>query len=209
MRGTVLAVLALASATQLRAQSVDEIIAKYQQRIGGADKIQAIQSIRRTGKYYGGGGFEAEVKYESKRPNKIREEFTFGGMTGVNAWDGKGGWKIEPWQGKKDPESLSEDEIKGIVAIRRQGRSACVHVRELVSRKAQEMDERLKDLTEIRNSLRDLLHDWRPSKECNSKICPKIEGGRVNEPPEDVSVPSVHRVPGSRGRQRGRRGKDR
>jgi len=68
-------------------------------------------------------------------------------------------------------------EIKGIVAIRRQGRSACSHVRALVSRKVQEMDQRLKDLTEVRDSLRDLLDDWRPSKECNSKICPKIEGG--------------------------------
>jgi MerR family transcriptional regulator, Zn(II)-responsive regulator of zntA len=65
-------------------------------------------------------------------------------------------------------------EIKRIVAIRRQGRSACSHVRELVSRKVQEMDQRLQDLTEVRNSLRDLRDDWRPSKECNSKICPKI-----------------------------------
>jgi len=100
-------------------------------------------------------------------------------------------------------------EIKGIVAIRRQGRSACSHVRALVSRKVQEMDQRLKDLTEVRDSLRDLLDDWRPSKECNSKICPKIEGGMTNEPREDVPVPRVHRLPGSRGRRRGRRGKDR
>jgi MerR family copper efflux transcriptional regulator len=100
-------------------------------------------------------------------------------------------------------------EIKRIVAIRRQGRSACSHVRDLVSRKAQEMDERLKDLTEVRNSLRDLLDDWRPSNECDSKICPKIEGGMTNERHEDVPVPRMHRLPGSRGRQRGRRGKDR
>ncbi len=100
-------------------------------------------------------------------------------------------------------------EIKRIVAIRRQGRSTCSHVRELVSRKVQEMDQQLKDLTEVRDSLRDLLADWRPSKECNSKICPKIEGGMTNESREDVPMPRVHRLPGSRGRQRGRRGKDR
>jgi DNA-binding transcriptional MerR regulator len=95
-------------------------------------------------------------------------------------------------------------EIKRIVAIRRQGRSACSHVRELVSRKVQEMDQRLKDLTEVRNSLRDLLDDWRPSKQCNSMLCPKIEGGMTNERREDVPMPRVHRLPGSRGRQRGR-----
>ena len=108
-------VACLVSAVPLHAQTVDEIVARYQQRIGGAERIQTIQSLRRTGKFYGGGGFEAEVKNESKRPNKVREEFAFGGMVGVNAYDGKDGWKIEPWQGKKDAESLSEDELKGIV----------------------------------------------------------------------------------------------
>ena len=45
----------------------------------------------------------------------MREEFTFGGMTGVTAFDGKSGWKIEPWAGKKDAETLGEDEMKGII----------------------------------------------------------------------------------------------
>jgi photosystem II stability/assembly factor-like uncharacterized protein len=107
--------LLLCAATLQAQQTADNIVAKYLQRVGGADRVQGIQSLRRSGKFYGGGGFEAEVRYENKRPNKVREEFTFGGMTGVNAYDGKSGWKIEPWQGKKDAESLSEDEIKGIV----------------------------------------------------------------------------------------------
>ncbi|HEV8363741.1 MAG TPA: hypothetical protein VGQ52_09490 [Gemmatimonadaceae bacterium] len=96
-------------------QTADEIVAKYAQRIGGLQKISAIQSVRRTGKFYGGGGFEAQVKNENKRPQKVREEFAFGGMVGVTAYDGKSGWKIEPWQGKKDPEPLGEEETKGIV----------------------------------------------------------------------------------------------
>ncbi len=102
-------------AAPLPSPTVDQIIANYQQRIGGAQRIQAIRSVRRVGKFYGGGGFEARVKNENKRPNKVREEFAYGGMVGVNAYDGKNGWKIEPWQGKKDAESLSEDEIKAIV----------------------------------------------------------------------------------------------
>ena len=96
-------------------QSVDEIVAKYAERVGGLQRIGAIQSVRRTGKFYGGGGFEAQLKYENKRPKQVREEFSFGGMTGVTAYDGKSGWKIEPWQGKKDPEPLGEEETKGIV----------------------------------------------------------------------------------------------
>ncbi len=99
----------------LQAQTADEIVSRYLQRVGGAERVQAIQTLRRTGKFYGGGGFEARVRSENKRPNLVRLEFSFGGMTGVNAYDGKSGWKIEPWQGKKDAEPLGEEELKGIV----------------------------------------------------------------------------------------------
>lgn len=99
----------------LAAQTADDIIAKYVKTIGGMEKIQAVTSLRRTGRYVGGGGFEAGVVEESKRPNKVRQEFLLEGMTGVNAYDGKTGWKIEPWFGKKDAEPLSEDEMKEIV----------------------------------------------------------------------------------------------
>ena len=109
---------AAATATGVHAQATpnaDAIIARYAARIGGADRIRAIQSVRRSGKFYGGGGFEAEVTYENKRPNKVREELTFGGMTGATSFDGKNGWKVEPWAGKKDAETLGEDELKGII----------------------------------------------------------------------------------------------
>src|SRR5512140_2546447 len=86
--------------------SADDIIAKYAQRIGGADRLRAVLSVRMSGKFYGGGGFEAAITNEHKRPHQVREEFTFGGMTGVSAFDGKTGWKIEPWGGKKDAETL-------------------------------------------------------------------------------------------------------
>jgi hypothetical protein len=95
--------------------TADEIVAKYVKTIGGMDKIEAVKTLKRTGKYTGGGGFEAKVLEENERPNLVRQEVTFQGMTGVTAYDGKTGWKIEPWQGKKDPEALTEEEMKGIL----------------------------------------------------------------------------------------------
>lgn len=97
------------------AQTVDEIIAHYIKTIGGMEKIQAITTLRRSGKFTGGGGFEAVVLQENKRGTSVREEFSLQGMTGINAYDGKTGWKIEPWNGKKDPESLGEEEMKSIL----------------------------------------------------------------------------------------------
>ncbi|HEV8435113.1 MAG TPA: hypothetical protein VGR95_17015 [Thermoanaerobaculia bacterium] len=98
------------------AQTADEIVGKYVKAIGGMDKINALKTLQRSGKFTGGGGFEARVTQENKRPNLVREDFLIQGMDGVTAYDGKTGWKIEPWQGKKDPEPLGEDELKDIIA---------------------------------------------------------------------------------------------
>ena len=83
------------------AQTADEIIAKYVQKIGGMGTIQAIKTIRYTGKFMAGGGFEAVVVNEKKRPNLVREEFSLQGLTQILAYDGKNGWKISPFEGKK------------------------------------------------------------------------------------------------------------
>src|SRR3989440_12450897 len=97
------------------AQTADEIVARYVKAVGGMDKIQAVHSLRRSGKYIGGGGFEAVILQENKRDASVREEFSLQGMTAINAFDGKTGWKVEPWNGKKDPEALGEEEMKSIV----------------------------------------------------------------------------------------------
>ncbi len=116
MRKLLLALACVAaSAVHASAQSADEIVEKFIKTVGGMEKIQAVKSLRRVGKYTGGGGFEAAVIEENRRPNLVRQEFNIQGMTGVNAYDGKTGWKIEPWNGKKDAEALSEEEMKTII----------------------------------------------------------------------------------------------
>jgi hypothetical protein len=97
------------------AQTVDEIVGHYLKTIGGMEKIQAVQTLRRSGKYIGGGGFEGVITQENKRGSSVREEFSLQGMTAINAYNGKTGWKIEPWNGKKDPEALGEEEMKSIL----------------------------------------------------------------------------------------------
>src|ERR1041384_3834811 len=102
-------------ALPLSAQTADEIIAKYIKASGGMQRIEAVKTLRRTGKFTGGGGFEADVLQENKRPGMVREEVIIQGMAGIQAYDSKNGWKIDPFGGKKDPEALGEDELKGII----------------------------------------------------------------------------------------------
>src|SRR5438270_6660926 len=69
MRKAVLTAAALALLTlPLFAQTADEIVGKYIKAVGGMDRIQAVKTLRRTGKFTGGGGFEADLLQENKRP---------------------------------------------------------------------------------------------------------------------------------------------
>jgi Outer membrane lipoprotein-sorting protein len=109
----ILAGLAL-TATTLPAQTADEVLARHVKAIGGMEKIEAIKTLKKSGKYIAGSQ-EARVVEENKRPDMVRQEFVLQGMTGITAYDGKTGWKIEPWEGKKDVEPLGEEELKQIL----------------------------------------------------------------------------------------------
>jgi len=96
------------------AQTVDEVIAKNIQAHGGADKLKSVHSLRTTAKF-SQGSFRADFRQENKRADKVREEFIIQGLAQVQAYDGKTGWQISPFGGRKDPELLSQDDLKSLV----------------------------------------------------------------------------------------------
>ncbi|HKW35683.1 MAG TPA: hypothetical protein VJN92_21930 [Candidatus Acidoferrum sp.] len=102
------------SASINRAQTVDEIIAKNVQARGGLEKLKAIKSLRTTVKF-SDGSFRAEFRQENKRPGKVREEFIIQGMAQIQAYDGKTGWQISPFGGRKDPDLMSADDMKSLI----------------------------------------------------------------------------------------------
>ena len=97
----------------VHAQTVDEIIAKNVQAHGGMEKMKAVQSIRITGKL-NVGSFRAGFKQENKRPDKVREEQIIQGLAAVQAYDGKTGWQVNPFGGRRDAELMSQDDLKGL-----------------------------------------------------------------------------------------------
>jgi hypothetical protein len=114
-RWIVLAVAALAfCGSGARAQTVDEVIAKNIQARGGLEKLRAVQSVRTTAKF-SDGSFRAEFRQENKRPDKVREEFIIQGMAQIQAYDGKTGWQISPFMGRKDPDLMSQDDMKSLM----------------------------------------------------------------------------------------------
>lgn len=102
--------IALGSASAL---TVDELIAKNIEARGGIEKIRAIQSLRETGKIqFGSRSFG--FAWMAKRPGMVRYEFSFQGLTSVIAYDGSIGWRIQPFQGRLDPEQMAGDDVKSL-----------------------------------------------------------------------------------------------
>jgi outer membrane lipoprotein-sorting protein len=95
------------------AQTVDEVIAKNIQAHGGLEKLRAVRTIRVTGKF-SQGSFRAGFLQENKRPEMVREEAIIQGLAQIQAYDGKTGWQVSPFGGRKDAELLSQDDLKSL-----------------------------------------------------------------------------------------------
>src|SRR5512133_1190044 len=96
--------------------TVDELVAKNVAAKGGADALRALQSVRFTGKMLvNEGQFQLAYVETKKRPGEVRSEATLQGMTAIQAYDGQQGWKVYPFQGRKDPEKMSADDTKSLM----------------------------------------------------------------------------------------------
>jgi len=97
-------------------QTADELVSKNIQARGGIEKIKAVQTYRATGKLTTSGNFAitATAGLDRMRPNLLRQSFSLQGMTQVLAYDGSTGWQIQPFQGRKDPELMGEDDLRDL-----------------------------------------------------------------------------------------------
>jgi hypothetical protein len=109
------AALMIMAAPGAFAYTAAELAAKNVAAKGGIDKLNAIESLRQSGKLLlNGGSLEVGYTVLVERPRSIRYELQLQGLTRVQAFDGSGAWQIDPFQGRKDPEKLSADDAKGL-----------------------------------------------------------------------------------------------
>jgi hypothetical protein len=96
--------------------TVDQLVSKNIEAKGGVDALHALQTLRLSGKMLVKQG-QVQLAYlqTKKRPSDVRTEGTLQGMAQVAAYDGKEGWKISPFQGRKDPEKMSADDLKPLM----------------------------------------------------------------------------------------------
>lgn len=105
--------LLVAAAPPAGAQTLDEIIAMNVEAKGGEEALKAVESVRVKGTMtMGGGQMEAPFTWMWKAPDNLRLEFTFQGMTGIQAYDGENGWMVMPFMGKTEPEAMPAEQVK-------------------------------------------------------------------------------------------------
>ena len=81
------------------------------------------------------------------------------------------------------------DEIKRIIADKEAGKSPCHEVREIVRRRLDELDERLKEMRKYRKELGAAFTKWEETGELDGQVCGLIETTQMEH--EDPSLPRL------------------
>jgi outer membrane lipoprotein-sorting protein len=88
-------ILSAAAVAAPQTPTVDDIVAKYLEAKGGADKLRGVNTVKMSGRIKQQ-AVEIPVVTWAKRPNLMRRENTNEGQTFVVGFDGKTVWGINP-----------------------------------------------------------------------------------------------------------------
>jgi len=116
MRHAVMVLVAVSCLSVLaRAQTAEELVSKNLQAKGGIDKIKSVKTWRMTGRLKNARGRVAVIGQTNMRPDLVRQTLTMQGMTAIQAYDGSTGWQTQPFRGRKEPELMGEDILRGLL----------------------------------------------------------------------------------------------
>ncbi|HWU90281.1 MAG TPA: hypothetical protein VN253_23615, partial [Kofleriaceae bacterium] len=110
-------VVSLFASAPAAAETLDQILARNLAARGGEARLRGVKSLRLTGRAtFGGGDFSVEAAWglAQKRPGMLRMEMTLQGLTQVTAYDGREGWSMSPFGGRRDPERSSADDARAL-----------------------------------------------------------------------------------------------
>jgi hypothetical protein len=93
--------------------TAEEIVAANVAARGGLDAWRRARSMRMSGRMDAGHGMQVPFTLQLKRGRKMRLEFLFEGQMVVQAYDGKAGWKRQPYLGPGSYALMTAEELKG------------------------------------------------------------------------------------------------
>lgn len=93
--------------------SVDELLTKSIDAMGGAEKFKALKTLKMTGKMVvQNGAMEMPMVIQVKQPGAFRADTTVMGKVITQAFDGTSGWQISPMTGKLEAEKMSDEDVR-------------------------------------------------------------------------------------------------
>ncbi|MBZ5498993.1 MAG: hypothetical protein LAP85_21555 [Acidobacteriia bacterium] len=102
--------------------TLDQILKKNEDAIGGAEAISKVQTLRMTARItMGDAQMEMATTVSIKRPNKVRTETSAMGQSVVTAYDGTTGWMINPLAGSSAPQKLDEATVSKLTGTSLEG----------------------------------------------------------------------------------------
>jgi hypothetical protein len=111
LRVVMMAVVSMLSAICVHAQTVDDIINKHIEAMGGKDKLASVKTIYTEYDMDVMGNQAAGVTYVVNG-KAYRNEIDFGGQKIIQCLTDKGGWGINPMAGQTAAEALPADQVK-------------------------------------------------------------------------------------------------
>ena len=107
------AALLLAVPVAAQPASAADIIARNLAARGGEAALAALAAVRFEGRLVFPGGLEMTY-VETRAGGAARVDAALQGLALVQAYDGKAGWRINPFEGRKDAEAMGEDEARSL-----------------------------------------------------------------------------------------------
>lgn len=109
MRKALIAVCAVAALVATApiavAQTLDDVLSRYRAAKGG-ENWEKLESMRMTARIVTQ-GIELPMTMVTKRPNLMRQDMSFQGISMVQAYDGTTAWGINPMMGSEEPTELT------------------------------------------------------------------------------------------------------
>lgn len=94
--------------------TAESLVAKNLAARGGAEALAALKNVEFDGKLVFPGDFQLTYHEVRSASGASRVDATIQGLTVVQAYDGQGGWRINPFEGRRDAERLSDDEARSL-----------------------------------------------------------------------------------------------
>lgn len=97
--------------------SIADLVTKNLAARGGTESLAALKSVRFDGKLIFPGDFQLtyqETRARGDKSDSVRVDAALQGLTVIQAYDGSIGWRINPFEGRKDAERMSNDEARAL-----------------------------------------------------------------------------------------------